>query len=332
MILRSWQPSQMAYPAATERDFVALVGEVLGRPIDRVRIRAHLVRPYSEVWFLDAYADNTALALVAKSWNSDAAFHRQIAALQQARVAISDSDACIPYLGSVKAARLLLMKRVADPAIADLCRISLGAPVRIPYLSDRREWLEAACTKAGQWLREWHTRTAANGPVTPAFKAYLANRADCLTLLTDRDRSRISQLVEGTGVSALCIPHGDFTPPNVLWSPQHLTILDFGVAEWSQMSPFWDCASFEIGLHRSLRFSVKGMGSWSPAIVDAAIEAFRNGYGESAAESKARLACFAVRHLVLYGGDTRRGHAYRRRALWHRREMQRALDEAIGGS
>lgn len=287
-------------------------------------------RPYSEMWFLDAYANGITFELVAKTWDSDAVFDRQVAALQQARAVSKDGDTCIPYLGSVKSARVLLMSRVADPTIADLCRVSLRAPVRIPYLLDRREQLQAACSKAGRWLRAWHARTTAHGLVAPAFDAYLANRADCLVLLDDHTRARITELVAGAGAGTLCTSHGDFTPPNVLWSLQQLTVLDFGVSEWSQMSPWWDCVSFEAGLHRALRFSPKGIGSWEPGIVDAAIMAFRHGYGEPVTESPARQACLAIRHLVLYAGDVCRGHAYRRRALWHRCEMQRALGRAAG--
>jgi tRNA A-37 threonylcarbamoyl transferase component Bud32 len=319
----------MAYPTLTDEDFVAIVSDVLGRPIDRVQIRAHVRRLYSEVWSLDAYTDGTALALVAKSWNSDADFERQVAALRQARAVSVEDGTCIPYLGSVKPMRLLLMARVADPTIAALCRVSLRAPARIPYLCDRRDWLSDACTRAGQWLQEWHTRTAANGMLTPALKTYLANRRDCLAVLTDCDRRRIAQLVESVGSASLCTPHGDFTPPNVLWSPQRLTILDFGVSEWKQMSPCWDCISFEVGLHRALRFSIKGIGSWSPGVVTAAVAGFRKGYGASVVDSRVRTACLAIRHLVLYVGDIRRGGVYRRRAFWHRREMQRALDDAV---
>lgn len=318
----------MTRQVQTEHDFVALVGEVLGRSIDRVHIRAHMRRLYSETWFLDAHAGSTTIALVAKAWDSDTAFDRQVAALRQARVTSTDADTCIPYLGSVKSARVLLMSRVADPTIADLCRISLRAPARIPYLCDRREQLQAACLKAGRWLRAWHARTTADGLLAPAFDAYLANRADCLALVDDRTRNRIIELAEGLEPGTLCTPHGDFTPPNILWSTRQLTILDFGVSEWSQMSPWWDCVSFEVGLHRALRFSPKGIGSWVPGIVDASVAGFRRGYGEPVAEAPARQACLAIRHLVLYAGDTRRGPAYQRRALWHYREMQRAIGQA----
>ena len=318
----------MTLPALTEHDFVTLAGEVLGRSIDRVHIQAHVRRSYSEVWFLDAYAGGTMLALVAKAWDSDAAFDRQVAALQQARAVSSGGDTCIPYLGSVKSARVLLMSRVADPTIADLCHVSLRMPIRIPYLCDRREQLQEACARAGRWLHAWHARAAVHGPVAPAFNAYLANRVDCLALVDDETRTRLGNLVAGLEPGALCTAHGDFTPPNILWSSRRLTILDFGVSEWQQMSPWWDCVSFEAGLHRALRFSPKGIGSWVPGVVDASVAEFRRGYGEHVAESPARQACLAIRHLVLFASDIRRGHAYRRRALWHHREMQQALGQA----
>lgn len=315
----------MRRQAFTGEDFVPLLGRVLGRPVRSVRVLNHACRPYSQIWFLDVQAGNETMHLVAKSWDTDAAFEKQVSAMRRARTTCSGKGVCIPYVGCIRHERLLLMTRADDPTVARLCWVSLRHPVRIPYLCDRHGQLEAACARAGRWLRNWHTQTTGHGLIAPAFEAYLTNRADCLDRISGQERDEILALAKNAGSGVTCIPHGDFTPANVLWSPQRLTVLDFGLSEWDRVSPWWDYVSFKIGLYRALRFSLKGLGMWSPGMVDKVIARFREGYGDLDGGTLAKDACLAVRHLVLYASDARSGYRYRRRAAWHQYELSRVL-------
>lgn len=310
-------------------DFASLLPKVLNRSIQNVRIIKYTARPYSHIWFLEISTKTETFPIVAKYWDSDTTFDKQVNMLHTARSAFSeDEDVCIPYIGSLRRERLLFMPQICDPTIANLCHISLLHLLNTRQIHYKKDRLKAACARAGRWLRGWHNKTAGNGELGPAFDSYLSNRPGCLELVPHRERDQLLELVGNLRADVTCIPHGDFTPLNLLWSPERLTILDFGLSEWERMTPWWDYASMEIGLSHVLQFSIKSLGAWVPSFSDIAINAFRNAYGERNSRSRARLACLAVRHLILYSGDIRNGARYRRRAKWHKTQLQKVLAEA----
>lgn len=320
----------MADPLFNTDDFALLLSKVLNESIQKVRITKHAVRPYSHIWFLEIKTKTEEFKVVTKYWNSDSAFEKQLSMLHTARSACSGEEGvCIPYIGSLRNERLLFMPQVNDPTIANLCHISLLRPFAIRHIHQKKNRLEAACAKAGRWLRRWHNKTAGNGELQPAFDSYLLNRPGCLELITQRERDQLLGLIGGLEAGITCVPHGDFTPLNLLWSPQQLTVLDFGLSEWEQMTPWWDYASMEIGISHVLQFSVKNLGAWLPSFSDVAMNAFRNAYGEQDSSSRARLACLAVRHLTLYSSDIQNGTGYRRRAKWHKTQLQKVLAKAV---
>lgn len=329
MIFPSLRKKLMYHKQLMEDDFTPLLADVMEQPVYNVRIKGYASRPYSRIWFLDVKTDSGILEVVAKSWESDAAFEKQVSMLETARAACADEeDICIPYISSLQPQRLLLMPKVHAPSILSLCRFSLQRPIHVRYLHYKKARLITACTRAGRWLRRWHTKTAGSGSLAPAFDAYLSNRSNCLALMNDRERDQLLTLTKNLEASTTCIPHGDFTPVNLLSSSKELTVLDFGLSEWERMTPWWDYTTMEIGLFRALRFTLRGLGTWSPAILDTAVNAFRNAYGESNSSLQAKRACLAVRHLVLYASDIHEGKHYRHRAEWHKLQLSKALAEA----
>lgn len=307
-------------------EFASLLSEVLDQPVQSVRITGQASRPYSTVWFMEASTNVDVVPLVAKAWETDSAFEKQARILQEASALFANQDdVCIPYLGSARRKRVLFMPYVSDPDLASLCRLAWDWPVHPRCVHLRREALESACATAGRWLSAWHTKTASTEPVGFAFAAYLESRREFLNLLGPSERERAWALARRLEVAQTCMSHGDFTPLNVLWSPRKLTVLDFGLSEWERMTPWWDRVSMEIGLVRALRFTLRGLGAWFPALCAGAISAFRRGYGESDSDAYAKNACLAVRHLVLYANDVNKGLRYRRRAAWHRAQLHKAL-------
>lgn len=300
-----------------------MLGQALDEPVEAVELLAHQDRRYSKVWFIDARVAGEPRHFVAKMWDSDEEFGEQVNPLRTALATCTEPDVCIPYVGSIREKRLLLMTRVDDPTLEDLCHVSLHPPFRIPFFGDARKNLIAACARAGRWLRGWHSRTAGQGDLRPALDAYLATRMDCVQLLQRRDREQIVVLAKNAPTGRTCVTHSAFVPQNLLWSPRRLTVIDFGVSEWKRMSPWWDCVSFEIGLHRALRFSPRHLGTWSPRLVTAAIRGFRSAYGRLEGDEHLKRACLALRHLVFYAEDTQNG--YRRRAAWHGLQLRRAI-------
>lgn len=312
--------------------FLTLLARTLRCAVEEVRIVRHLARPYSDVWFVHARTRTGDWRVVAKSWSNPEAFQKQVRVLQLAKATCADrGDICIPYLGSDADERLLFMQEVFDPTVKQLCGVSLRRLWEHWGVFHPQRDLTTACRHAGCWLRDWHEKTMDWGPLSPLFEAYLANREDCTGLLDSQDRKALHALVESLRAGVLCVPHGDFTPPNILWSLGRLTVLDFGVSEWNRMTPWWDRVAMKIGLFRALKFGSNSLGLWIPALPSAATNAFREGYGDGTGTPRARLACWAIRHLTFYADDVRKGPRYRRRAAWHWLEFQRALSEAKTG-
>lgn len=313
----------------TEPDFATLLAPLLEQPVHSVDIVKHAVRLYSSIWILEAKSPSGPVGIVAKYWEDATAFQRQMRALQIARSVCSGrKDVDIPYVGCCEQQHLLLMRQVHDPTVDQLCRLSFSWPPSANYMRHWKRTLYQACGEVGRWLRDWHAATTAVSPVAPLFEAYLASRPECLKLITGDERRKLWTLIQSLEPEVTCVVHGDFTPPNLLWAPGKLTVIDFGLAEWERMTPWWDYVAMRIGLASALRFSMRSPGRWLPSISRMAAQAFSDGYGDSGAGSRARLACLAVRHLVLHANDLCNGRAYRKRAQWHKMELQKALSEA----
>lgn len=309
-----------------------MLSPILEQPVQSVNIIKRAVRLYSSIWVLEAKTPAGLLDIVAKYWQDAAVFKRQMRALQIARTVCSGrKDVDIPYLGCCEPQQLLLMRQIHDPTVSQLCRFSFSWPPTVSYMRHWTQTLRQACGEVGRWLRDWHSATTAVSPVAPLFEAYLANRSECLKLITNDERRQLWALIQSLEPEATCVVHGDFTPPNLLWAPGKLTVIDFGVAEWERMTPWWDYVAMQVGLVSALRFSIKSPGRWFPSIAQMATQAFSDGYGAAETSSRrTRLACLAVRHLVLHTEDMSKGRTYRRRAQWHRLELQNALAEAMG--
>lgn len=319
----------MPVELVTTDEFATLLAPMLEQPVDHVDVVKHVARLYSNMWILRVQTANGSQCVVAKSWYKAAHFKKQIDLLRRVRVAYAGrNDVCIPYLGSCDRKCLLLMQQVFDPTLAELCQYSLQY---MPSLRSLREWqntLRQACRRAGSWLSEWHAATESNSSVAPSLETYLEDREDHLELLDGDDRRRLYTLIQSLEVDTTCIAHGDFMPGNVLWAPDRLSVIDFGVPEWERTTPWWDYVSMEVGLICVLGFGLKSPGRWIPSIVRMATQAFRDGYGQGRGSIRGKFACQAVRHLVLYGTDSRHGRAYRKRARWHMLQLQKALADA----
>jgi tRNA A-37 threonylcarbamoyl transferase component Bud32 len=242
--------------------------------------------------------------------------------MARARALFADrDDVCIPYLGRCANKRLLFMEYIDDQDLEERLQLSLTMKPRRALRHSMR-----ACAAAGRWLREWHTLEKSCEPLGPLLQKYFDGHGEKpLRLLEPTIRRRLQSVIDSLGDETICARHGDFNPHNVLWSKRNgLTVLDFGHFEW-RTSPWWDCITMEIGLLRILKFSLKSPGKWLPGFARAAVAAFWRSYGEPEGSLQARIACTALRHLVLYGYDITAGSAYRKRAEWHYQELQSVL-------
>ncbi|HET7313721.1 phosphotransferase [Salinisphaera sp.] len=301
-----------------------IVESVLDARIDEFQWLGHDDRLYSAVYPLNVVIDGQTRPLVVKTWSNDATYRVQIDALFEARRVFAGGDGVnIPFVACDAQSRMLVMERVPDPSIESLahCESSLRG---LNFHRWKRR-LEQACFSAGQWLRRWHTHNAHDARIDDLLGQYVEDRHAQLDLLPPNERRALLDLVSGLGRGPVAAVHGDFTPWNVLWSPDRLTMLDFGVNGWPHMTPAWDFCTMKTGLATELLFATRSPARWLKRLARGPISAFEHGYGRIDCEPAALDACAVVRHLNLYAADIESGPALRKRAAWHRASIRKLL-------
>ncbi len=303
-------------------DFERLLPQALGEPVCGLSVVGHVGRLYSRLWTLEAQTPGGPRRVIAKAWSNTGAFEQQLNVLRMAKETFAGrQDVTIPYLDCCESKRLLFMPQVHDPTLARLCQYSFD--------ESPRQWamrLRQAAFDAGRWLRDWHSATAITAPAAPALTGYFKNREAPLKLLKPDQKDKFESLIDSLGKEPSCVAHADYTPLNVMWSPGRIAVIDFGLPEFSRVTPCWDYVSMQLGLISMLRYAPKSPGWWIPGIASMAVNAFRAGYGDVAGSVGALRACLAIRHLVHYAADRRNGPRYWRRARWHRQALARAID------
>lgn len=312
---------------ACTRGMLETSGRVLDCTPSDLKVVESTQRLYSTVWQIEHVDPAVSRRFVVKSWTDERVFALQLAVLERARTVFeSDADVYIPYVGYDANSRILVMEYVPDPALERLLHFPPGlAGIN---LIGWRTRLSDACFTAGRWLRDWHTIDVGDVALSESLGRYLYNRRRYLELIDSSTRRRIERLVDRQEREAGAAVHGDFTPPNILWSRGTLTVLDFGVSEWQCMTPAWDYETMRAGLERELLFSTRSPAHWITALARSPIEAFERGYGVVNASKQALYATRAVRQLILYGNDRSAGRALQKRAAWHHRKLVATIDTA----
>lgn len=302
-----------------------LLESTTGETVDHLTFETQDRRLYSQIYRLDARVGGESRRYVVKSWANAETFAMQIRALDEARAVFgNDPDVCIPYLGCDWQARLLVMEYVGDDTLEALTRLEPSRD-RLNIRAWRRR-VDAACFSAGRWLRRWHDAHSGRADLGTLLGEYLHSRPGYLDLLDGDTRESLVQRVASLGSGPVAAVHGDFTPLNVLWAPERLTVLDFGINEWHQMTPAWDYETMRIGLLGELRFATRCPARWITGFADPPVAAFERGYGSMDVDPAVQTACSAIRHLILYAYDREAGPAHEKRAAWHRAMLQRLLD------
>lgn len=299
--------------------WIDVLQKVLDEPLRDVRVLEEDDRLYSKISRVRA---TTVLGchrdLIVKHFPTGPGFDRQIEALQRARslFAVRD-DVCVPYLGHDAACGILVMQEINDPSLDRILQFPRQFSRKLA-IGQWRAQAEHACYDAGRWLREWHQAEPRREQLSNSLSAYLENRQEELETLEPNLRQRLKDTVHSLPIGYSCASHGDFTPPNVLWSAARLTILDFGISEWRHTSPAWDYTTMIIGLEQRLRFSGRCPARWLPFLRRKPLAAFKEGYGDRADFSLDTLiACRALRHFLMYAQNIQAGHGSQRKARWH---------------
>lgn len=314
--------------ASDARFFTQALESVFGQTVHDLNVANEYNRLYSKIWLLNVVKNNGFEKIVAKYWSDNSAFFMQLKSLEKAREVFEDvSYIHIPYLGHDADNNIIFMEFVDDQTLSDLFHLSydnLGKWRLVKW----RDSIYEACFTAGRWLNYWHSIDKSSGRIDLLLKEYIRNRQELLVSIDKNTESRLNRMISQTGTGRVNAIHGDFTPFNVMWSGQRLTVFDFGISEWSVMSPWWDAICMDIGVRRELEFSFLSLGKLNPKIIDGAVEQFWSGYSNTEKNSVARHVCIALRHLVLYKADIVRGRKFYKRAKWHYNGFANALDSA----
>ena len=183
---------------------------------------------------------------------------------------------------------------------------------------------ENAVHAAGSWLKLYHQERRTGSISQPLLRS-LKRRSDSLALLASEFRRRLCMLVGDGFEDEVVVTHGDYSASNLLWDGRGLAIIDFGISEWTEMSPFWDVATFLVTLDRYTLFSPRTTLFWFRPLLTKLKRSFLAGYGRDLPNSeRAAQACLAVRHFssAFTAGPIQAGD---RRARWHLSQLEHIL-------
>jgi hypothetical protein len=219
---------------------------------------------------------------------------------------------------------IIASRRFEGPSLAD----RLVATTRRGPLAWQRE-LEAAVALAGEWLAAYHAQDRRKGSIMEPLRAYVAGCRVEFAALPKSIRAPFERLLAREIVDDLVVTHGDFTPGNILIDHAKVCAIDFGVREWTELSPWWDVVTLDVVLERFFRCDKAFTAFWLRPFFPRLRAAFFEGYGASFHEnSEARAICTAARHLSLAGVPAARPAGLALRYRWHLRRMAEALSRA----
>ena len=230
----------------------------------------------------------------------------------------NDANVFLPYLVFDRASGLIIAEMFSGTSLQDRCRLS--------YRQNPFKWyssLKTAVVLTGKWLTTYHaTSQRMDAYESNPYYDYLFPRRKLLEYLPN-DLSRQVESLAKTHISRnRVIIHGDYSPHNVFFDRRRICVIDFGINEWTAMSPAWDLATMTTSLERNLRFSWRSPLRWSPQRIKKIIEIFLRNYGGDFDRSSYILASVLC-HLVGLG-EERQGNLI---ADWHLRELARNLIE-----
>ena len=227
-----------------------------------------------------------------------------------------DADVFLPRLVFDRASGLIISEMFAGASLQDYCRVS--------YRQNPLKWrsnLETAVARTGKWLATYHaTSRRMDNCESYSYYDYLSPRRKLLEYLPGDLGRQLESWAKTHIIRTRAIIHGDYSPHNVLIDRRRICVIDFGIEEWTEMSPVWDLATMTTSLEKNLRFSWRSPFRWSQKRIKKIIEVFLKSYGCDIDRNSYGLGC-ALCHLVAFG-EERQGSPT---AIWHLRELTRGL-------
>ncbi|WP_162913360.1 phosphotransferase [Rhodospirillaceae bacterium SYSU D60014] len=181
---------------------------------------------------------------------------------------------------------------------------------------------------AGIWLKHYHRAERRIGSVSGPLMAYLEQRRDQLDHLPALCRQRLLGLVESDLVDDIVVTHSDFSPGNILSDGRTLCVIDFGIKEWTEMSPWWDVVTILTALDRYFLFRRTCPVYWIRPLLSRLKSTFWTAYSSRPPhDQRSFLACAAVRHFSFAGDLSPKALDGSPRSRWHLAQLEQILDK-----
>jgi hypothetical protein len=178
---------------------------------------------------------------------------------------------------------------------------------------------------AGSWLKAYHAVGQNMGSISEPLLRYIESRKYIFNLFPTTLQKSFLDTVECCPDHIVSPIHSDFSPENILSNGKKISVIDFGVEEWVEMSPYWDIATFIIAIERDFFFRYKSPLRWIPILRRHLLEKFSKAYGGDTPRNLAvwRI-CYAARHFALLSSkaDSPITDPIR---IWHIAEIEKML-------
>lgn len=192
------------------------------------------------------------------------------------------------------------------------------------------ENLRNSFAHAGEWLRRFHDATrGAAVPGTPLLE-YLENRSEALDRLPSTMRQELIRSISEPLTGDSVVTHSDFLPANILVDGGEICVIDFGIKEWIEMSPWWDIATMLVYLQRYVRFQRRSPLYWVPRLASPLERTFRHSYGNVDFWCQDYLKCLTIKHFCHLSDTPKSGASDDRRSNWHFGELKKTLTDLQG--
>ncbi len=178
---------------------------------------------------------------------------------------------------------------------------------------------------AGNWLKAYHAVGQSVDSVSEPLLRYIESREYIFNLFPAALQKSFLDAVESCPDHIVSPIHCDFSPENILSNGKKLSVIDFGVEEWLEMSPYWDIATFIIAIERDFLFRYKSPLKWIPVLRRHLLNNFYKTYG---GDTQGNLVvwriCYVVRHFALLSSKVDSPVSDRIR-IWHIAEIEKVL-------
>ncbi|MEE9355083.1 MAG: hypothetical protein V3U75_05785 [Methylococcaceae bacterium] len=273
----------------------------------------------STIWAISVESDSNDVNFIIKQ--SDEDLSRQAELGVRAEKIFSDDLRYISLgVKFIPDYNVILSKRSELPTVSQLIEKN-GFPNPVNWYSQTIQVVELA----GNWLKAYHAVGQSVGSISEPLLRYVESREYIFKLFPTALKKLFLESVDSCPDHIISPIHCDFSPGNIFSNGMELSVIDFGVEEWVEMSPYWDIVTFIIAIERDFSFRYKSPLKWIPILRRHLLDKFSQAYGgDTQGNLVVWRVCYAVRHFVLLSSKVDSPITNQVRA-WHIAEIEKIL-------